>query len=391
MLAKTPTQLLGVDDERDMGFFVCSVAQGLGFSATSAGNTGEFAQLFNRKTDVIVLDLFMPDVDGIELILFLAENRSNAALILMSGVDKNVLNSAEQLAKEQGLNVLGTLNKPFRKKNLAELLDKYSRSSGNIFTGSDELPSAGELTEAVEEKQISLAFQPQVSSDGNGFAGVEVLARWKHPVKGMIPPGFFVLLAEETGLVEDLTVFVMEKSLKQIHQWKDQGMDLRLSVNMSPRILKDLEIPDRISDMVSRLELDPAKLVIEVTETALMEDLIKYLEILARLKMKGFHLSIDDFGTGYPSMQQLARVPFNELKIDQTFITKMDNDNECRSITKTSIALAHELGMKVVAKGIETQTVWDMLREMGCDEGQGYWIGRPMEAEQFVEWLNMRK
>ncbi len=388
-MVKHPTHLLVVDDERDMGRFVCSVAQGLGFSTAAAGNTGEFAQLFKRKTEVIVLDLLMPDVDGVELIRFLAENKSTAALILMSGVDKNVLHSAEQLAREQGLNVLGTLSKPFRKKNLAELLEKYSRSSGDMLTGSNELPSDGELKKAIEDRQISLVYQPQISRLGF-FAGVEVLARWQHPVKGMIPPSFFVPLAEKTGLIEDLTVFVLEESLQQCRRWKDQGIDLRLSVNMSPKTLKDLDIPDRISSMINQLGLDPAKLVIEVTETALMEDLIKYLEILTRLRMKGFHLSIDDFGTGYSSMQQLVRVPFNELKIDQTFITKLDSESECRAITKASIALAHELGMKVVAEGIETEVVWNILGEMGCDEGQGYWIGRPMESEQFVDWLQAK-
>lgn len=388
-MEKQPIKLLVVDDERDMGTFVCNVAQGLGFSTASAGNTREFAQFFNRKTDVIVLDLFMPDMDGVELIRFLAENKSTAALILMTGVDKSVLHSAEQLAKEHGLNVLGALSKPFRKIELTKLLEKYSRSSGDIFTTSNDLPSAEELKKAIEDRQLTLVYQPQISR--RGFAGVEVLARWRHPVKGMIPPNFFIPLSEKTGLIEDLTVFVLEESFKQWRLWRDQGIELRLSVNMSPKTLKDLDIPDRISSMINQLDLDPAKLVIEVTETALMENLIKYLEILTRLRMKGFHLSIDDFGTGYSSMQQLVRVPFNKLKIDQTFITNLDSDSECRAITKTSIALAHELGMEVVAEGIETRAVWDLLCEMGCDEGQGYWIGRPMESEKFVDWLRTEK
>jgi EAL domain-containing protein (putative c-di-GMP-specific phosphodiesterase class I) len=159
-----------------------------------------------------------------------------------------------------------------------------------------------------------------------------------------------------------------------------------MSINMSPKNLDDLLLPEKLTSCAIAMGANINSIMIEVTETALMSDVVRYMDILIRLKMKGFNLSIDDFGTGYSSLKQLVRAPFNELKIDQTFIKNLDTDQECRTITEVSILLAHKLGMKVVAEGIETEVVWKILQQLGCDEAQGYWMGKPMLSDEILAW-----
>ena len=178
-----------------------------------------------------------------------------------------------------------------------------------------------------------------------------------------------------------------QTAISQQRKWQDEGVYLRLSINASPLILDDLAMPEKLSNYAAEIGIDPSCITIEVTETAVMSDLVRYIDILARLRMKGFNLSIDDFGTGYSCLQQLIRVPFTELKIDQAFIRNVNSDEECRTIVKISIMLAHELGMNAVAEGIEDAGVWNTLKELGCDEAQGYWMGRPMSAEDIGLWV----
>ena len=195
-------------------------------------------------------------------------------------------------------------------------------------------------------------YQPQINMADRAVVGVEALIRWKHPTKGMIPPGYFIPIAEENDLIGAVTSFVVRAAIEQQGLWKVKGKNLRVSINMSPKILDDLDIPEKLASYANDAGADISKVMIEVTETAVMTNVAKYMDILARLKMKGFGLSIDDFGTGFSSLQQLVRVPFTELKVDQAFIRKLDTDKDCRTIAEISILLAHKLGMRVVAEGI---------------------------------------
>ncbi|MFT4994120.1 MAG: EAL domain-containing protein (putative c-di-GMP-specific phosphodiesterase class I), partial [Paraglaciecola sp.] len=229
--------------------------------------------------------------------------------------------------------------------------------------------------------------QPQVSIHDRSLIGVEALIRWKHPIKGMIPPSYFIPLAEENDLIAEITSFTTKAAIRQQGIWKSQGKNLRISVNMSPKILDDLELPEKLETCVKSLGADISRVMIEVTETALTSNLARYMDVLSRLRMKGFGLSIDDFGTGYSSLQQLIRVPFSELKIDRAFIQKLSSDKDCFTISKISIMLAHELGMCVVAEGIETEEEWNILKQLSCDEGQGYWMGKPMSPDELESWI----
>ena len=181
-------------------------------------------------------------------------------------------------------------------------------------------------------------------------------------------------------------MLMLDQVLKQSGDWLRAGIQLEISVNMSPRVMNELDFPDRLMEQVKENNLNPAQIIIEVTESALFEELSMALDILTRLRLKGFRLSIDDFGTGYSSMQQLKKAPFTELKIDQLFVKHADTDKEARSICESTIELGHKLGMTVTAEGIESQGVWDLLKKLGCDEGQGYFMGYPMPASEFRNW-----
>ncbi|MFQ3236643.1 MAG: EAL domain-containing protein (putative c-di-GMP-specific phosphodiesterase class I)/ActR [Paraglaciecola sp.] len=379
-------KLLVVDDEIDFARFVGEVAEDLDFDVLLTDKPMEFSALYSNSIDVVVLDLFMPGADGIELLRFLADNNSQASVVFMSGKDSSVLYSAQQLATEQGINVLGTLQKPFRAQELEVILHKYVKSSLKAATNND-LVSEDELAQAIKNNELSLHYQPQVSISDKKIIGVEALVRWKHPLKGMIPPNFFIPMAEANDLITDITSFTTRAAIRQQGIWKSQGKNLRISVNMSPKILDDLDLPEKIEACARALGADVSKLMIEVTETALTSNLVRYMDVLSRLRLKGFGLSIDDFGTGYSSLQQLIRVPFSELKIDQAFIRKLTTDKECFTISKISIMLAHELGMGVVAEGIESKNEWNILKQLGCDEGQGYWMGKPMPPEEIESWM----
>jgi len=375
-----------VDDEVDFAEFVADVAESMDFNVISTDDPTEVETLFLQDLNIIVLDLFMPHIDGIELLRLLSKSKSSASIVLMSGKDKGVLNSAQKIAEEQEINVLGVLQKPFFAKQLEVVLAKYVNESSKRKQGSFLLPSAQEIRSAIENKDLFLVYQPQINITNRKVIGVEALVRWKHSERGLIPPGIFIPIAEDNDLIKDISNFVTKTSIRQQVEWLKNGIDLRMSINMSPKILTDLDMPEKLSSCVKEMGANIKNIVIEVTETALMSDVVRYMDILARLKMKGFNLSIDDFGTGYSSLQQLIRVPFNELKIDQAFIKNLDTDEECKTITEISIMLAHKLGMTVVAEGIETESVWNILRHLKCDEGQGYWMAKPMLPEEIEAW-----
>jgi len=383
--------LIVVDDEPDLAGFVCTVAEQVGFDAKQFND----AALFKAQgvcADVIVLDLIMPGVDGVEVIRFLAERDCNAQLILVSGFDPAVLHSAQKLATEQGLNVVGSLSKPFRYDELTQLLSGLSIAPKSFARRTlIEPPPVEELRKALVNSELLLHYQPKIGLNGHFIAAFEALVRWQHPIHGLLSPDLFIPTAEQHGLINDLTWVVLEQVIKQCCSWQDQGVTVQIAVNMSASTLKELDLPEKIDDLLDKYGLEPAQIVLEVTETVLMQELIKSLDILTRLRMKGFHLSIDDFGTGYSSLVQLHRVPFSEIKIDRSFVMEMGHDPEAAAIVETVILLGHKLNMKIVAEGVETESCHETLTRLGCDQAQGYLFARPMPADEAFQWFSAHK
>jgi len=382
-------KLIVVDDELDLAEFVCDVAEQSGFIAEQYNDALDFKKQYDKCADVIILDLMMPGVDGVEIIRFLAQIECDAHLILVSGFDSGVLHSAQKLAVEQGLNFSGSLNKPFRPDVLSKLLKELSivpksEKAKDVI----EPPTIAAFRHALKYNELVIHYQPKIDFNDASYLAVEALVRWQHPEQGMLPPDLFIPLAEKHGLIDELTWYVLEKSLTDCNAWRAQGKSVTVSINMSASTLKELYLPEKMEIMMRKHKLEASQIMFEVTESSLMQELIKSLDILTRLRLKGFQLSIDDFGTGYSSLLQLHRVPFSEIKIDKSFIFEMDKDEEASSIIETIILLAKKLKMKTVAEGVETQMNFDNLKEMGCDQAQGFLLSKAIPADEILEWFD---
>src|SRR5262249_2774167 len=239
--------------------------------------------------------------------------------------------------------------------------------------------------------QLVLHYQPKMDLELGEPVGVEALVRWEHPVRGMLLPGEFIPVADNTALIQRLTVCVLGLALAQAKAWVTDGIWLPVAVNLSARCLIDTTFPDTVSSLLARYELPPAALRLEITESAIMADSARALSVLRTLHDAGIRLSIDDFGTGYSSMAYLKELPVDELKVDRSFVKEMTRDTNDAVLVRSAIDLGHNLGLAVVAEGVEDNDVLEALRDLGCDIAQGYHIGRPMAAGRLRDWLQARE
>ena len=249
--------------------------------------------------------------------------------------------------------------------------------------------SEEELSEAIRNNELVVHYQPQIELVTDKVVGMEALVRWQHPKHGLVFPDNFIPLAENNDrLIRELTYAVLETILREDLFQRDDIHELNVSLNLSARMLGDLSLPDQFEKMLQGQQFSPGQLLIEVTESGAMEDAALTMDILTRFRIKGFRLSLDDFGTGYSSMVQLYRLPFNEIKVDKSFVMRLLTDEEAASIVRLTIDLGHSLGLEVVAEGIEDQETYDWLKSLQCEIGQGYFISRAMDAEKFVHWYD---
>ncbi|HEY4485853.1 MAG TPA: EAL domain-containing protein [Nitrospiria bacterium] len=246
----------------------------------------------------------------------------------------------------------------------------------------------GELRQAIEQNQLFLHYQPKIDIKTRRVIGVEALARWKHSEHGFIPPDEFIPPAEQTGLIKPLTLWIFNKAQRQCLAWRREGRPLTMSVNLSARNLLDPHLPDQLAKLLQTSSGAPEGLELEITESAFMADPGRALESIIRLRTLGIRFSIDDFGIGYSSLAYLKKLPVDSIKIDKSFVINMAGNQNDAVIVRSTIDLAHNLGLKVIAEGVENQDIWDRLSALGCDEAQGYYMARPMPAEELTRWLD---
>ncbi|MEO6625467.1 MAG: bifunctional diguanylate cyclase/phosphodiesterase, partial [Burkholderiaceae bacterium] len=270
-------------------------------------------------------------------------------------------------------------------KSLQEVALLYDAAQDSSSTQTLSLLS--ELRHAVLHGELRLFLQPKLTLADSAVVAAEALVRWQHPQRGLVPPLDFIPFAEQTGFVRQLTLWMFEEASRVIGVLRDGGVDkLRIAINLSTRDLLDLDFPGRLEAILTRNNMSADAFCLEITESAIMNDPQRAQNTLVRLSQMGFKLSIDDFGTGYSSLAYLKRLPVDELKIDKSFVMNMEKDEDDAKIVRSTIDLAHNLGLTVVAEGVENQLIWDKLRELHCDEAQGYFMGRPMPANQFGDW-----
>ena len=280
-----------------------------------------------------------------------------------------------------------------RHADAAMYVAKRARSGFEMYDSDkspdDELDFAlkTELRLAIEHDELILYFQPKISHETSKVSGLEALVRWRHPTRGLIPPDKFIPLAEQTGLIRPLTTWVLEHAIAQCASLQSMGVQLTMAVNLSAINLKDPDLPRKITAVLSKHQVDPKWLELEITETAVMDDTLRTVQVLNELDKLGTKLSIDDYGTGYSSLSYFRKLPLDDLKIDKSFVIGMGTNHEDATIVRSTIEMGHELGLSVVAEGVEDRETWEKLTLLGCDAAQGYYMSRPLAPDDLMKWL----
>jgi EAL domain-containing protein (putative c-di-GMP-specific phosphodiesterase class I)/ActR/RegA family two-component response regulator len=391
-------RILIVDDEAEIRDLFRDVAEECGYEAAEAGNRAQFrAALSEFRPTLVLLDLTMPDGDGVELLREMADLGSRAGVILASGRDKRVLSTSERLGRSLGLTMHPPLQKPIDIVALENAFNACSQtvqeepvSKSRPARPPLEPIAVAELAGAIAEGQLEPFFQPKVNLlAGMDFPiiGAEALVRWNHPVRGLVPPGAFIPLAEENGLIGALTEVVLTRTIAHLRQWMDAGIAVPVSVNLSPNQLTDLSLPDHIADLLAAAGVSPSLLIVEITEQAAMADIGLATDILTRLRLKGIAVSLDDFGAGYSSLVEIYRLPLSEMKFDRSLIVDIDRDEDARTVVKALVPLARALDLTVCAEGIETAQSALFLQAIGCHRAQGYYFSKPVPADAFTTLL----
>ncbi len=374
--------LLVVDDEPAVADLIAEVAESLGFTVTVAHDGGAFHELY-RRTDpsVIFLDLKLPGYDGVELLRFLGEEQSGATIFIASGLDPRTLAAAHAVGKQHSLDMGRALAKPLMLDDIEAALKTHVRAGMQVRTE--------DVQRGLANDEFQVHFQPKIDlldNSGTRMTGVEALARWAAPGGGLIYPDHFIPVAREAGLMRDLTDVIADKAFAAASRWRAKGLDLAVSINLDATTLDDRLLPDNLARLARKNGLPESRITLEVTKSAAMEAPEATMDILTRFRLKDFNVSLDDFGTGYSSLVQLYRLPFNELKIDKSFVMDVGLNAEADIIVEILALLGRKLGLKVCAEGIETGATLRHVQASGCDLGQGYLFSKPVEAD-FIEIL----
>ncbi len=337
-----------------------------------------------RASDIVILDINMPDIDGLAFFRQLADVGYQGCLALCSGESDALLRTTAQLARAYGLRVNGSLPKPPSVELLRALLGGVA--SGVPASARRRERTQEELLAAIDAGEIFCEYQPKVELAGGALRGVEALVRWRHEVDGVIPPADFIEMAERRGAISPLTRRVFDLAVAQQAAWKRRGLDILVSINASVLDLGDLDFPDFLKRCTERHGVDPTAIVIEVTESGLARDERVLTEVLTRLRLRRFQISIDDFGNGYSTLAKLRDLVFDEIKIDRGFTHGAAAYERRAAIFHASVDVGRRLGMKIVAEGIEDRADWDFSRLNGADLAQGNYVSPPLGADALVAW-----
>jgi EAL domain-containing protein (putative c-di-GMP-specific phosphodiesterase class I) len=344
-------------------------------------------RVMERLPDVILIDLDMPGMDGVEFIGHVAKERLARSIAVVSAMEPALMHTVHMMAQASGVLVLGAVEKPLSRGKLSALLSVYGDGPISSLLAEDVPVTLEQVREALASGAIRPDFQPQVEMHNGKIVGVEALARWSLADGRVVSPDAFLRLVESGGLMEELTAHMLRESCRWHLRWREAGMNLRVSVNVSASSLRAPQVADRYEGIVRGLGVHPEQILLEITESTGIGDTAQSLGMLARLRLKGFGLSVDDFGTGYSSLAQLSQIPFTELKIDRGFVIGSPSQARKRAVIEASIDLARKLDLTVVAEGVESMDEWKLLASLGCDAAQGYLISPAVPGEKMAETI----
>jgi len=387
------TEIMLIDDDPVTRRVLSHMLARLGYPRVEAFDSGRSAlrKLTGGQStvDLILLDINMPEMDGVQFIRRLANCHYTGSVILVSGENSRILESVEKLIQSQRLTVLGHLQKPVKPEELAAAVRqvKPHKGRGSARRSTKQSYNGQQLRAALSHGELVNYYQPKVALATSEVAGMESLVRWQHPADGLVFPDQFISVAADHGLITELTGVVLRSAMNQARIWKQAGYEVPIAVNISMDDLASLDFPDAVALLAREAGIDPQMITLEVTEGQIMRKLSTALDVLCRLRLKRFRLAIDDFGTGHSSLAQLRDLPFDELKIDRGFVHGAATDGTRRAICTASLGMAQQLHMQAVGEGIEDRADWDVLRALGCEAGQGYFIARPMPAEDVLDWM----
>lgn len=381
-------RVLVIDDEEAVCELIVAVAESAGFEAESASAPEDIERAIEGEFDLVVLDLTLGLVDGIEVMSVLGSRHRGLPIILVSGADQSLLESAGRIAELHKLRVIGTFSKPFSLDVLRAAMKDWTEVSGTVDpTGPKVAVHSDQL---LSLDFLHLAYQPKVLTATGEICGVEALVRWSHPEHGSVAPAVLVGILEREKRTHELLDKVMLMAGRDRLQYDYLNTLPDVSLNVSVLDLDDEELPRRATRNLSR-SAPPSAWTFEITETAPITDVAPSLAILTRLRLAGFRLAVDDFGTGTSNIERLLVAPFTELKIDRTLVHRIRNaTSEPDPLVRTSIEVGHSLDLSVIAEGVETADQWRIIRDLGCDSAQGYFISPPIHPAQLrdsmVQW-----
>lgn len=394
MPAATDIQILVIDDEAFVLNLAVRVLKKMGYTRIQTASDGIYGLGLlddpSDPVDLVICDLNMPEMDGIEFMRQVHELGWQGSLVLLSGENRRMLDTAMDLAKSYQLNILGSLQKPLDPPALERLLGQLAIPSKQRQYPQIEAISKQELQSGLtgmEVGELTLFYQPKVHMQSGKIRSVEALARWHHAERGLLGPGAFIPVAEKEGLIDALTFSIYRKAVQQVAAWNQAGVALQVSVNFSINTFLRENFSRFLIDTAVEFGVSPEQLMLEVTESQVTDNLTTCQEIMMRLRLKKFGLSIDDFGTGNSSLVQLKHIPFTELKIDRAFVHGAASNSSARAILETSVDLARRLEMQTVAEGGETPEDWRLVESLGVDYFQGYYCAKPMAAADLAAFL----
>ena len=373
-------RLLIIDDDPDLRTLLRLFAESHGYSVAEGGAGDDTLELYAEvQPTIIFLDLSMPERDGVEMLRELAQRGCTAPIVLTSGASERLLAAAKRIGRELGLMIPYVLTKPINERYLRGVLSRAWQE--------DWTPTAEELEAAIAGDQMVVHYQPKLAlhpQGGTSILGCEAIIRWQHPERGLQPPSRFMPVAEEWGLTTQLMDSMIDQVVMQMQDWGKDRLELPVSVGLSPAQLNNIDLPADFSGRLKKAGLDPAHMILQVTEPAIRANASVSIDILTRMLLKGFGIALDDFGAVGSSVSEIYRLPLSEVKIDHVITRAAEADLDARIVFKSFVDLAHAFGLKVCAKGVETERGAEYCRSIGCDAAQGFLFSPPLPAPEFV-------